>query len=673
MPFGAIILRPGVNAELTPALNEAGVSSCDMIRYRDGLIEKLGGWEKFYSFAIGSTVRALQAWEDLGGDTWLGVGALSSLQVISDGSGSTITPQVTTTNPAVNFSTTNTSPTVTIVDAGITPNTLNAVFIMTPVAIGGLVLFGVYPIATVTGATSYTITASANATSTVANAGAVAAYTTTNGSSSVSVALTAHGYAVGDTYYALISTTGGGVTIFGQYTVQTVPTSASFTITAANPATSGATFSENAGTVRLKYYITIGPQAAASGYGLGGYGSGGYGLGVAPPVGTGTPITATDWTLDNWGEILAACPELGPIYTWRPNTGFTTASIIETAPNINTGIFIAMPQQQIVAYGSSEVNGVHDPLLVRWCDVSDFDTWIGAATNQAGRFRIPTGSRLVGGLQAPLRALLWTDIDLWSMTYLGPPDVYGFVKMMTGCGLAGKHAAGVLGGGVYWMSRNNFYWMGSSGPQVLPCTVWDVVFQDLDTDNLEKIVCAINSSFSEVTWYYPSESGGTGEIDAFVKFNPIEKAWDYGSLARTAWIDQSVLGQPIGAGADQFIYQHETSRNGDGSPINAFFQSGYFVLAEGEEFVFVDMLYPDMKWGIYGGDDDASVQITVYTVNYPGATPQAHGPYTMTAASTFINTRCRGRLASVRIESSDLDSFWRIGRIRYRVAQDGRR
>jgi len=672
MPNGAVILRPGVNVEFTPAFNEAGISSCDLIRFRDGLTEKLGGWTQFYDFPIGSTVRSLHAWQDLDSDRWLGVGALSSLSVISEGVRTTITPQTTTTNPAVDFSTTNSSPTVTIVDAGITPSTLNTIFISTQVAIGGLILFGVYPIATVTGATSYTITASSNANATVANAGAVPAYTTTNGSSTVSVALVAHGLAAGDTFYALVSTVVGGVTVSGQYLVQSATANA-FTILVASPATSGATVSENSGAARIKYFITIGPQSAASGYGLGGYGMGGYGLGVAPATGSGTPITSTDWTQDNWGEILLACPELGPIYTWRPSTGFQTASIIEAAPIVNTGMFVAMPQQQIVAYGSSVIAGVHDPLLVRWCDVSDYDQWTASAINQAGSFRIPSGSRLVGGLQAPLRGLLWTDIDLWSMQYVGPSDVYGFNKLLSGCGLVGKHAMGVLGGAVYWMALNQFFWMGSGGPQPLPCTVWDVVFQDIDTDNLEKVVCAVNSSFSEVTWYYPSASGGTGAIDKYVKFNPLEKAWDYGSLARTAWIDQSVLGEPIGSGTDQFLYQHETSRNADGSPMNSFFESGYFVLAEGQEFVFIDMLYPDMKWGTFGGDGDASVQITVYTVDYPSAPRRTHGPYTMTEASTFINTRCRGRLAAIRIESSDLGSFWRAGRIRYRFAQDGRR
>lgn len=672
MPFGAVALRPGINAEFTPTLNEAGISSGDLIRFRDGQVEKLGGWDQFYQFSIGSTVRALHAWEDLNSDTHLGVGALSSLSVITDGVSATITPQTTTTNEAVDFSTTSGNNVVEIVDPSITPNTQNTVFIQTQVSVGGLILFGLYPIATVTGAHSYTILADADATDTIANGGAVAVYDTTNGSSTVTVTLEDHGFSTGDTYYALVSSTGGGVTIFGQYPV-TVLTADTFSIIAENAATLTTSFNGNNGDVRFLYYITIGPQSASSGYGLGGYGLGGYGLGVAPPTGYGTPITATDWTLDNWGQILVACPEGGAIYTWTPGAGYQTASIIEEAPNVNTGIFIAMPQRMIVAYGSSEVDGVHDPLLVRWCAASDFSQWIASGTNQAGRVRIPTGSRIVGALQAPQQGLIWTDIDMWSMQYVQPPLVFGFTKIMTGCGLVGKHAANILGGIVYWMSQKQFFVKGSAGPQPLPCTVWDVVFQDIDRDNLDKVACAVNSEFNEVTWYYPSASGGTGEIDRYVKFNPVEKAWDTGTVARTAWIDQSVLGSPIGSGTDNIIYQHEMGYNADGVAMAPYFETGYFVLADGEDFVFLDMLLPDMKWGTFEGAQTASVQITITMVDWPNGPERSYGPFNMNAAQEFINTRCRGRQAKIKIQSSDAGSFWRLGRIRYRFARDGRR
>jgi hypothetical protein len=204
--------------------------------------------------------------------------------------------------------------------------------------------------------------------------------------------------------------------------------------------------------------------------------------------------------------------------------------------------------------------------------------------------------------------------------------------------------------------------------------VWDAVFQDLDTDNLDKITAAANSQFSEFTWYYPSLSGGTGEPDKYVKVNISEGfVWDYGTLSRTAWTDQSVLGQAIGTTPNGIIYQHETSNDADGQPMNPWFQTGWFVIAEGQSFSVVDWFFPDMKWGFFNGAQTGQVLVTIYATDYPNGPVRTKGPYTMTEATTYVNTRLRGRQISLRFESNDLGSFWRLGLMKYRVAADGRR
>lgn len=675
MPISAITLRPGVNAEYTPALNEAGISSSSFVRFRAQLAEKYGGWDKFYAFPIGSPIRELHAWQDLNGNDRLAVGADSSLSVITSGVNDTITPQLTTTNPTVAFTTLLGSPTVEITDASITPSVNNVVFVATQVSVGGLIIYGMYPTVAVTGTHSFTITAASNATSAVTGGGAVATFTTTSSSSQVVVTLANHGLSVGDMYSILVSTSVGGLTLYGQYTVRTVPTSGTFTITAPNTATSATTVSENSGLARLTYYITVSPVASGSGYGVGGYGSGGYSTGTLAPTNTGTPITTTDWSLDNWGEYLVAAPLNGAVYVWQPGSGYRTASVIPQAPLLNAGIFVAMPARQIVAYGSS-FDGAQDPLLVRWCDVDDFTVWTAASTNQAGSYRIPTGSRIVGGFQGPQQGLLWTDLDLWAMQYIGSDLVYGFNKIMTGCGLYAPHAMGQIGNSVFWMGPGSFYVLSGGGPQSLPCSVWDAVFQNIDTAHSDKIRCAVNSQFDEVAWFFPSLQGGTGVNDSCVKYNVSEKSWDYtiGNFGRTAWIDQSVLGSAIGAaGSTGTIYQHEQGYDADGTPITAWVETGYFALSEGLYQMFLDLFWPDFKWGLYSGSQDAALQVTVYTVNYPSDTPVAHGPFTVTQATEFVNLRGRGRFAKIRVESSDLGSFWRIGKPRFRVAQDGRR
>ena len=142
--------------------------------------------------------------------------------------------------------------------------------------------------------------------------------------------------------------------------------------------------------------------------------------------------------------------------------------------------------------------------------------------------------------------------------------------------------------------------MSGSGVEPIRCPVWDVVFQDLDTNHLDKIRVAPNSRFGEVTWYYPVISNG-GEVTNYVKYNVNLQVWDYGTLGRTAWINESVLGPPIGAAMNRYIYQHETSPDADGQPMYSSFETGYFVMSEADVKMFVDQVWPDMKWGYFDG------------------------------------------------------------------------
>lgn len=753
MPFQTIRLRPGVNVEATPTLNEAGYSESNLIRWRDGLAEKIGGWSKFYAFVISGFTRALHAWQDLSDNDRLAVGNTTSLSVITNGTLVDITPQQLTSNLDPDFETTATSTTVVVNDPNIADVTIyDSIEFKTPVAIGGIVLSGVYPITLVLGATSYQIEAATAAATTRANLaitnitqanpgvvtytgadniangdlvyiygvtgmtqvnnllftvanldtgantfelsgvnttgytaysadgqvsfGSVPMFTTASGSASVTVTLQDHGLAANDTINFPISTTVGGVTIDDSYTVFSVTDVDNFVITAETQATSTASAFMNTGDARLLYTITLGPSSGGSGYGIGTYGTGGYGTGSTPGQQIGTPITATDWSLDNWGEILLANPEGGGIYWWKQQTGFQQAKLVTEGPAFNNGIFVAMPAQILVAWGStfSETIGIQqDPLLIRWSDQEDFFNWTVTATTQAGSFTVPTGSRIVGGMQTRNLACIWTDLDLWGMDYVGPPLVFGFNKIASNCGLIGKHAAAQLADKVYWMGRSNFFALAGGGVGPLPCSVWDRVFQDLDTANQTKCVAGSNTPFSEVLFFYPSVSGGTGEPDKYVKLNTIEGAWDYGTLGRTAWIDESVLGTPIAASPQGFIFSQESGEDADGQPIMASFTTGYWVIAEGEEFAFVDWVLPDFKYGKVTNPTGANIQVTFYVTDFPGQTPRTYGPYNVTSTTEVINTRFRGRQMAMKVSTSDVGSFWRLGAIRFRYATNGRR
>lgn len=683
MPMASVLLRPGVNVERSLSLNEAGVSQSQLIRYKDQLIQTYGGWSQYVPSAIPSTVRALHAWQDAAADTHLGVGATANLIIVSDGANSDVTPQTATVESSAMFTTTAGSQTVqvTIPNSSGYPSAYNSVFFNTPISVAGQIISGGYKIASVLSTISFTFSITEAATTSVSSSGTLPTLASTVDSATIFVDFPDNNYqeitGLFYPFYAATELTSNQI-IQGPYQVASIIDSTQFTINSNVESSASVSLTMNASLVETVYYVAIGPPATGTGYGSGGYGSGGYGgvsAGTSPV--TGTAIMADDWTLDNWGQVLLACPEDGPIYAWSPDSGLQTAEVVSQAPFFNGGIFVSMPQQILVAWRSCQPDPdgsgwlSQDNLLVNWSDAEDYTNWTQDNTTAAGSFHIPTGSIIMGGLQSATQGIIWTDVDVWNMQYTNDPTVvFSFNRLGSGCGLVGKHACGVLGGNVYWCGFTNFFMLGSQGVTPINCSVWDYIFQNLNTTYKTKIVCAPNTAFNEIAWFFPS-AASTGENDSYVKYNVVEQAWDYGTLARTAWIDVSVLGAPIGTDTGGTIYQHETGNtlSGVASPS---FRTGWWSIADGNELSFVDWVLPDFIWGTYSGTKDAEVQMTFYTADYPGDTPRTYGPYTVTSATEYINLRARGRLMSVLITSGN-PQFFRLGRIRFRFASSGRR
>lgn len=686
MPWATVTLQPGTNVELTPTLNQAGIVRSENLRFKNGIAQKLGGWLKYVDILFSGTIKSLWGWQDLNRVKRLSVATTSAVTVVSSGIPSVITPQTLETDDTPDISTTMGDATVTIVDANTSGLTTNVVvYFRTPISIGGIILSGTYPIATITGATSYTIEAASAATATEANAGAVPEFVTTSGSAAVAVNLDDHAQVVGNDVVFPIATSVGGITVEGKYTVTSVASADQFTITASAAATSNDTQEMNGGDVGFTYYIALGPAPSGVGYGVGDYGEGAYGKGTSSvAVQTGTPITATDWTQDNWGEILIATPEGDGIYYWQPNSGFSNLALIPEGPLFNDGAFVSMAQQQIIAWGSSidaRLSGgigiYQDPLLVQWSDIGNFFEWTPSATNFARSYRIPTGSRCIAGAASKNRNLIWTDLDLHAFTFNSGSSVYSPNRVGSNCGIIGKHAWAQQADSVFWMGVGNFFIYSGSGVQPIPCSVWDAVFQNIHPDHQHKTVAASNSDFTEIWWFYPSADGG-GTLDSFAKFNTVEGTWDNGLMDRCAWLDRSVLGHPLGASSAGIVYSHENGFDDDNTALHPIMETGYFYLSEGEEFTFIDEVWPDFKWGTFGGAETAQVMLTMMCVDAPGETPVEYGPYVVSKATPFVTpdaadgTRIRARQIALKIESIDTGSFWRLGKVRFRYAPDGR-
>ncbi len=679
MGWQSITLTPGLNVEVTPAALHSGYAAMDFGRWKAGLFQKMGGWAKYFPSTLDGIPRASHAWEDLANNQRYSVATTTELADITNGVLTNVIPQTVTTNPSPSFTTTAASPVVTVADAGVTTITpSDAVFFGTPISVDGVILSGLYPVAAYLGSGSYTIVAASNAVAGVSAGGLPPAFTTTNGSPNVTVTLANHGLSAGDDIVLPFATTVGGISIAGRYVASSITDADNFVVVASTAASSGAgpTYM-NAGNAQLTYYLTENPTAAGGAYGAGNYGAGAYGTGQTAVGQSGTPITATDWTLDNWGELLMACPQGGGLYQWGPASGYGNAQIIATAPVYNAGAFMSVAQQMMICYGSTvnAIIGVYqDPLLIRWCDSGDFTTFQGSITNQAGEWRISQGSKIVGGGATPTMDLIWTDQDLWDMSYIGASLVFGLNKIGSNCGLIAKHAWGQMGGNVYWITSSGLFSLSGGTVAKLPCPAWDALYQDLDPANVWQCHVGTNSLFGEVDFFFPSLSGNKGYCDKKLTLNVDEGLWSLSSVQRNTWIDASGCGAPIAVSNAGIVYQHETGMDADTGAMNPWFETGWIRINDGEDVAFIDRIIPDFKWGKQGGSQNANIMITVSVLkwlNQSGA-PLVYGPFTVTQATRFVSKRMRGRYVKFRIESQDTGSFWRLGDTEIRWNPDGK-
>jgi len=127
----------------------------------------------------------------------------------------------------------------------------------------------------------------------------------------------------------------GGITISGDYQVQSVPSSTTYTITSATAATSSAT---GGGTVTAAYEYPSGLSYYNSGNG---WGAGPWGVGTwgTPYTGTGIGQQLRLWTNDNFGSDLVYAPRGGPIFYWQDSNGVSTrGQYLSSLANATTAI-----------------------------------------------------------------------------------------------------------------------------------------------------------------------------------------------------------------------------------------------------------------------------------------------------------------------------------------------
>jgi hypothetical protein len=632
MPLQKLQFKPGVNRETTSYTNEGGWFDSEKIRFRFGLPEKIGGWIKTTANTFLGTCRALHNWVSLDGTLRTGVGTHLKYY-IKEGTGfNDVTPlRVTTSAGDVTFAASNGSSTITATDTNHDCVVNDFVTFSGAASLGGLVTAAVlnqeYQVASVPSVNTYTFTAKDTD---------------------------------GDTVTANSSDSGnGGSSVVGAYQIN----------------------------------VGLDDTVLGTGWGAGTWSRGAWDSASAL---TDVANILRIWTHDNYGEDLLINVRDGGIYYWDKSAYAATyaraialsavSGADDAVPTIAKNVLVSDRDRHVIAFGCDpeDAIGTQDPLLIRFSHQETVNTWESTSTNTAGSLRLGSGSEIIAAIETRQQVIVFTDVSLHSMQFLGPPFTYGIDLISENITIISPLSAKAVDDFVFWMGVEDFY-VYDGRVQKLPCAVKSYIFNDINLFQKEKIFAALNSSFNEIWWFYPSGDSDTN--DRYVIYNHVEQAWSYGTMARSAWLDRGITNNPIAAGLDNYLYTHEYGLD-DGSTtpasaITSYVESSQLDIGEGDKFVFIRRLVPDVT---FDGStaSSPSAAFTVKTRNFPGGAYLESNASTVTqsaAATTTtveqftdqVHIRLRGRAFALKVGSTDTEVQWRLGSPRVDIREDGRR
>ena len=528
MPLAKIQFAPGVNKEGTEYTADSGWFDSDKIRFRQGRVEKIGGWQKLIQSAFQGIARSIHNWSSLESIKYIGLGTNLKFYVIEGNSLNDVTPLRSTTSAGdVTFAATNGSSTITVTDTAHGAVVNDFVTFSGAASLGGNVIASVlnqeYQIASVPTTNTFTITAKDTS----------GAEVTANSS----------------------DTGNGGSSVVGAYQINT----------------------------GLNAFVQ------GTGWGAGSWGFGTWGSASSVSASGQLRLISQD---NFGEDLIFNIRGGGIFYwdessgTGARAINATALAGASNVPTVALQIMVSDVDQHVIAFGSNPIGSDNiDPLFVRFSDQQNAADWTPTATNTAGGVRINSGSEIIGAVQARQEILIWTDASLHSMRFVGAPFTFQFSTLSTDISMISPKAAVNARGSVFFMDKGGFYVYNGS-VQPLPCSVKEHVFSNINQDQAFKIFAAENNAFSEVIWFYPVGSGNT-EITNYVSYNYADNLWAVGTLERGAWAGASVRNKPMAAtcidsnSSVNYLFEHEVGHDDDGSAMTAFVESGDLEIGDG--------------------------------------------------------------------------------------------
>tara|TARA_R110000822_G_scaffold30890_1_gene89786 strand:+ start:242 stop:2110 length:1869 start_codon:yes stop_codon:yes gene_type:complete len=622
MPLQKFIFRPGIDREGTDYSNEGGWFDANLVRFRKGLPEKIGGWAKNTLESFQSTCRALHPWVNLESTKYLGLGTTWKYYVKEGDVYYDVTPIRSTDLNVTTFAATNGSAVITATDTAHGAVVNDFVTISNAVSLGGLITAAVlnteHQITAVPSANTYTFNASATANGS----------DTGNGGSATDAAYQIN---VGLDVYVEASGWGAGLWSAGTFGGSTA-------LTASNQ-------------LRLWSHDNFGEDLV---------------------------MNVRQGGVFYWDQSNGLSTRAVALSALSGSDLAPTKALQVLVSDVDRHV-ICFGSDPLNTGGTART-GVLDPMFIAWSDQENAAVWQPLSTNTAGSFKLSAGSTIVGALRARQETLVWTDTSLYSMTFIGQPFTFGVNLVNEGVGLIAPNAAINAPSGVFWMDKKGFY-VYSGAVQELPCTVQNYVFSDLNEEQNYQTFAFLNKEFDEVGWFYCS--GSSEVIDRYVVFNYVEQVWSIGELSRSAWLDEGVFTTPLATQSNSdvgYLYNHETGNDDDGSPMdNVYIESSDFDLGEGTLYQMIRRIIPDVKFTGNGGSGQ-TINFIVKTRNYPAESLTTAATSTCTTTTDKMDIRVRARQAALRLESDDDGSVgvrsgvgFRVGATRMDLQPSGKR
>ena len=631
MPFAKLNFKAGIDKENTNYSAEGGWVDGNLVRFRKGLVEKIGGWVKSGTNSFLGLGRALHSWISLGGTRYIGIGTTFKYYIKEGETYYDVTPLRSTTSAGdVTFAATNGSSTITVTDTGHGAENNDFVTFSGASSLGGLVTAAVlnqeYQILLVTSANAYTITAKDTSGATV----------TANASDSGN----------------------GGGSVVGAYQIN----------------------------VGLDDYVK------STGWGVGTWGAGTFGSASAissvnqlrtwthDNFGEDLIINVRGAGIYRWVENSGTSVRAAAL------SGISGANQV---PTVGLQVVTSETDRHLIVLGADPLSGSSrtgsiDPMLVAFSDSENELEFEPTTTNSAGSVRLSSGSLIIGGLKSRQEVLIWTDTSLYSMNFIGPPLTFALNLINEGAGLVSPKGAINAPNGVYFASKSGFYFYNGSVNR-LPCSVQEYVFNDLNLDQAFKCFMSLNAEFGEVWFFYPSIEDDTGEISRYVIYNYEENSWSIGSLVRYAWLDAGIEDKPMASGqlsSSNCLFEHESGFNNNTSSMDGvFIESADVDIGDGDAFAFVKKVIPDIAFvNDVGTSQNGAVNFVLKRRNFPNETLSTDSTLQVTASTTYQSLRSRARQVVIRIESDDdndpvdrLNYKWKLGSTRMDIQPSGRR